>query len=1055
MADGRVIIEAILDTANVVKNVKNLGQQLDGISWKNIAAGDEKAQALGSAFKDAGTACTLKLTAPIIAAGTAAFSTASDYEQATARIQSALGTTRGEAERFRDIGAAIYEDGWGESLDEVTMALIQTKGTIRDIDDEGLRTVTQNALVFASTLGADVNETIRGTNALMEGFGLSATEASDLMAAGMQRGLNYTDELGDNLSEYSVRWGEAGISASEYFSLLEAGTSNGAYNLDKVGDYLNEFLTSLSDGRMEESMGKFSQSTKDVWASYKTGGATAKDVLDAVLGEMAGMTDETERAAIAGELWSSLGEDNAMGMILSLAGVTDSYSDVEGAAKEAGDAASDSFAAKSASAMRELMGAIEPLGEPMLRIAEDLAGLVSDFAEWFASLDEGSQNSVLAIAGMVAAIGPLLSITGSLVGNGKKIVDVVGGVLGVVSPLGGTAAAAAGGVGDLAQAAGDAASKSDALGAAAETAGGKAGGAVGNLARFAGAAAAIAAAGYISAEATRTMFSSNADAAGRFEEIAGKAYEYANSLGTVDANADGVIDAADLMAQGLGGADEALENGNKKLAGFVSGMQDVDEESKGALGALRGYFGVTEDNVSYAMDNIAWATKEGWGAALAATQASGGEISEDTRQTALDMIKAVSGLPPEYSAYGDEAMRALAASMAPYWPELADYSSMSASEICTVIKDKLSSGLDEAGSEFQLSGQTAVEQIASGLQHAAEGGALDGATYEAVNALLDGFRSGDLPEGMQEAGTESMRQLASGLSDQWPELAEYATMTGDEIIAAIEERLSGTYVQGTNAVQNLASGINEKRPDAGVSAEQLASVVSAPVDALAGAMGGKGISATNNYARGVGNDEAKRSVRNSAGQVISAADSEFSSANFSPRGESAGRGFAAGLAGSAVLRAVSSAASKLVGATNDAIRRAQGENSPARVFRPRGRMGGEGYAEGWKESYEDVRRSARGAVEAASSALSANSLRIPFGVEATGLDLSSVSAGYGTASALAAQSPASLAGGAVVVGGPSETNVFEGDIYIMAEDFEQVRDLGDVAREITKMGGLL
>ena len=162
----------------------------------------------------------------------------------------------------------------------------------------------------------------------MEGFGLSATEASDLLTAGMQRGLNYTDELGDNLSEYSVRWGEAGMSASEYFSLLEAGTSNGAYNLDKVGDYLNEFLTALSDGRMEESIGSFSEGTQEVFENFKNGSATAEDMLQAVLGDLTQMPNEYDKAALASTLWSSLGEDNAMGMIESLAGVQDSFGDV-------------------------------------------------------------------------------------------------------------------------------------------------------------------------------------------------------------------------------------------------------------------------------------------------------------------------------------------------------------------------------------------------------------------------------------------------------------------------------------------------------------------------------------------------------------------------------------------------------------------------------------------------------------------------------------------------------------------------------------------------------
>lgn len=430
--DGNVIIKAVLDTVDVSKNIKALERDLQGISWKNITEGDEKAAKLSSSFKKAGTAATVTLTAPVVAAGKAVFGVASDYEQANARIAAAFDVSGEEAERFSGIGKRIYEGGWGQSLDEVNDALIQCKSTLRDVSDEDLQTVTTNALMLSDTFGADVNESIRGTNALMEGFGLSATEASDLLTAGMQRGLNYTDELGDNLSEYSVRWGEAGMSASEYFSLLEAGTSNGAYNLDKVGDYLNEFLTALSDGRMEESIGSFSEGTQEVFENFKNGSATAEDMLQAVLGDLTQMPNEYDKAALASTLWSSLGEDNAMGMIESLAGVQDSFGDVAGAAQQAQEAASDSFAVKSQEAMRELQGSIEPLGEPLLNIATNVAGVVKSFSEWFAGIGEGGQTAVLAIATIAAAIGPVLSTVGTVVDTVPKI----GAAFQVVGKLG-------------------------------------------------------------------------------------------------------------------------------------------------------------------------------------------------------------------------------------------------------------------------------------------------------------------------------------------------------------------------------------------------------------------------------------------------------------------------------------------------------------------------------------------------------------------------------------------------------------------------------------------
>lgn len=425
MADGRVIIEAILDAANVTKNIKQLNKDLKDIQWKDIEQGNKKAQDLATSFKDAGTACTAKLAAPVVAAGAAAFNTAKDYEASTARIQAAFGVTREEAEKFKDLGAEIYEGGWGESMDQVTGALIQCRSTIRDIDDNGLKEITQTALMLESTFGADVNETIRGTNALMEGFGLSSTQACDLMTAGMQRGLNYTDELGDNLAEYSVRWGQAGMSASQYFSLLEAGTSNGAYNLDKVGDFLNEFLTSLSDGRLEEQMGNFSKGTQKVFDQYKKGGATAQDVLNAVIGEMAVMTDETKRAEIASATWSSLGEDNAMGMILSLANVTDSYSDVAGAAQDAGDAASESFSSKFQSATRTVLGSLEQFGDPLINIASMVADCASAFGAWLSSIPAEGQQAIFIIAGILIAIGPVLTTIGTLITTVPKIVAAI------------------------------------------------------------------------------------------------------------------------------------------------------------------------------------------------------------------------------------------------------------------------------------------------------------------------------------------------------------------------------------------------------------------------------------------------------------------------------------------------------------------------------------------------------------------------------------------------------------------------------------------------------
>ena len=314
--------------------------------------------------------------AAVAAIGGVALDAAADFETAEARITAAVGGMGEESDKLMEAGQSLYEDGWGESMTDLSDSLINAREILGDLSEEDMSGAVEGALALEEVYGSDFSETLRGARVLMERFGLSSEEAMDLMVAGTQRGLDYTDELGDNLSEYAGRWADAGIEASEYFSLLEAGVDNGAYSLDKVGDFLNEFLTSLSDGRMDEAIGRFSEDTQQVFESFKTGGADAQDVLDAVVGELAEMPDGYEKAQIASELWSSLGEDNAMSMIESLGNVEDTFGDVEGASEEMTEQVSDDLGSKWDSALRKWQDLLKPAGDAA---AEFFGGVADGF----------------------------------------------------------------------------------------------------------------------------------------------------------------------------------------------------------------------------------------------------------------------------------------------------------------------------------------------------------------------------------------------------------------------------------------------------------------------------------------------------------------------------------------------------------------------------------------------------------------------------------------------------------------------------------------------------
>ncbi len=165
--------------------------------------------------------------------GNAAVDAFSDAERASSKVSAYFGETGEAAERSAAIIENVYGNGVGDSMESVADALILVKRNLGDLNDTDLTNLTQQALRLDELYGIDMNETLRGVNSLMEQFGLTAQEAMDYIVVGTQNGLDKTNELGDNLSEYAGKFAQAGYSASEYFQLLDNGLSNGAYNLDK------------------------------------------------------------------------------------------------------------------------------------------------------------------------------------------------------------------------------------------------------------------------------------------------------------------------------------------------------------------------------------------------------------------------------------------------------------------------------------------------------------------------------------------------------------------------------------------------------------------------------------------------------------------------------------------------------------------------------------------------------------------------------------------------------------------------------------------------------
>ncbi|MEG7898440.1 phage tail tape measure protein [Bacillus paranthracis] len=403
----------------------------------------ERMNEVGNTMQDTGSRISQGFGAAAVgvAAGVGALVVnASQFEEANKKVQAGLGLTREESLKVSAVAKEVWREGYGEDLASVSDSLVKVKRNIKDInDDETLKQVTRDSEILAETMESDVNEVTRGAAQLMGRFGLSGKQAFDLLAQGSAKGLNYSNELFDNLSEYGPLFHEMGFSAEEMFTILINGSQNGAYNLDYVNDVMKEFQIRVKDGSKSTSdaMGEMSKGTQKVWQEFLKGKGTVKDVFNAVLNELKTSDDQIKVNQLGVSLFGTKWEDLEATTMLSLNNMETGLGNYSGAMDKMVDSY-DTSAKQWKSVTRELQIALEPLGKVILDIAKqaipELKESIKGVADWFNGLDDSSKKvygTVLllapAVMGVVSALGLLSFGIGAIIAN--PIVATIGGVV--------------------------------------------------------------------------------------------------------------------------------------------------------------------------------------------------------------------------------------------------------------------------------------------------------------------------------------------------------------------------------------------------------------------------------------------------------------------------------------------------------------------------------------------------------------------------------------------------------------------------------------------------
>lgn len=420
MADGRIEIDTRINDDGVEQGFRDLQTRMSEV---------------GESLRTTGESLSKYLSLPLAAAGGAAMKFANDVDVATGRVQAGLGLTEKEAKKLVDVAKDVWVEGWGESLEEVSDAIVTVRNNMGDLNDEDLSKVTQGAYMLAERFDADLNESTRAAGQLMKDFGVDSSKAMDMLTWGFQNGLDYTGEFLDTIREYSPQFSEMGWTGEQMMNALKAGFDAGSWSLDKLGDSIKE--SHLRMGALDKATVEAYQSmglnAEEYVSKISKGGKEGNKAFQEVIGKLMEVEDATLRNQLATDLFGTQYEDLREKVIFAMAGAETSIKGLEGTAQRAQEALLNNFGKRLEKTFRKLQEAMVPLGTILLDMAEKILPIVSNaikvLSNWFNNLSSTSQNVVVVIGLLLAALGPLLTVIG-FVAQG---VGVLAGIFGAIT----------------------------------------------------------------------------------------------------------------------------------------------------------------------------------------------------------------------------------------------------------------------------------------------------------------------------------------------------------------------------------------------------------------------------------------------------------------------------------------------------------------------------------------------------------------------------------------------------------------------------------------------
>ncbi len=421
----------IIETEQELQNLQREAEASSTALAKLGQAG-EMLENAGDKIADVGTTLTTHVTVPVMAAGTAAVKTAADFDSAMSKVAAVSGATGDELDALRDkareigVKTKFSASEAADAMNYMAMAGWKTGDMLGGI--EGI-------MNLAAASGEDLATTSDIVTDALTAFGMSAVDSShfaDVLAAASSNANTNVSMMGETFKYCAPVAGALGFSCEDTAQAIGL-MANSGIKSTQAGTALRTIMNTLA-GDVKicgDSIGEVEIATTNADGSMRD--------LNDILADCRSAFSQLSESEQANAAQSLVGKNAMSGFLALMNAAPADIQKLEGAISTCSDEIDgyNGVTAKMAAVMQDNLGGqltilksqLQELaisfGEILMPAIRSIVSRIQGLIDKFNALSPATKETIVKIALVAAALGPLLVAVGKTIATVGKLMQLV------------------------------------------------------------------------------------------------------------------------------------------------------------------------------------------------------------------------------------------------------------------------------------------------------------------------------------------------------------------------------------------------------------------------------------------------------------------------------------------------------------------------------------------------------------------------------------------------------------------------------------------------------